>query len=208
MKRVIKGCFLCKLYGATKPYEPLPTAPLPKFRVQADHAIANVGVDYLGPLFVKNIFGNTDDVYPVHVVLYTCATSRADHLDLVPDPSCLSFVKSFKRFIGRFRIPKLFISDNATCFIGPELTSFALQIGTKWEYIIQASSWWGRGGFGSVWFKVLNNQCALGKSKLTYEELLTVIAEVEGVLNSRPLCYVYEDSVEEVLTPSHLMIGR
>ena len=48
----------------------------------------------------------------------------------------------------------------------------------------------------------------LGVAKLTYEELLTVLTEVEGVLISRPLPYVYSDEVEEPLTPSHLMIGR
>jgi len=43
----------------------------------------------------------------------------------------------------------------------------------------------------------------LGVAKLAYEELLTVFTEVEGVLNSRPLTYVYSDEVEEPLTPSH-----
>lgn len=38
--------------------------------------------------------------------------------------------------------------------------------------------------------------------------LLTVLIEVEGVLNSHPLTYVYNNEVEEPLTPSHLMIGR
>ena len=39
-----------------------------------------------------------------------------------------------------------------------------------------------------------------------YEELLTVICEIESVANSRPLCYVYDDSIEEVITPSHLLL--
>ena len=43
---------------------------------------------------------------------------------------------------------------------------------------------------------------------MTYEELRTVIAEIEGIMNSRPLCYLYSDDTEEVITPSHLMLGR
>ena len=48
----------------------------------------------------------------------------------------------------------------------------------------------------------------LGSARLTYEELVTVLTEIEGVLNSRPLTYVYEHELEEPLTPSHLMLGR
>ena len=48
----------------------------------------------------------------------------------------------------------------------------------------------------------------LSKAKLNYEELLTVIVEVEGILNSRPLCYIYDNEIDEVLTPSHLIFGR
>jgi hypothetical protein len=44
-------------------------------------------------------------------------------------------------------------------------------------------------------------------ARLTYEELLTVLIEVEGVLYSRPLTYVYDDDLEP-LTPSQLVIGR
>ena len=46
------------------------------------------------------------------------------------------------------------------------------------------------------------------KIKLRYKELTTVTSEVEAVVNSRPLTYIYEDEVEEVLTPSHLYCGR
>ena len=37
---------------------------------------------------------------------------------------------------------------------------------------------------------------------------LTVTNEVEAVVKSQPLTYIYEDEVEEVLTPSHLYCGR
>ena len=44
--------------------------------------------------------------------------------------------------------------------------------------------------------------------KLTYKELTTVTSEVEAVVNSQPLTYIYGDEVEEVLTPSYLYCGR
>ena len=37
---------------------------------------------------------------------------------------------------------------------------------------------------------------------------LRVTSEVEAVANSWPLKYMYQDEVEEVLTPSHLYCGK
>jgi len=48
----------------------------------------------------------------------------------------------------------------------------------------------------------------LGNAKLTFDELSTVLSEIECTLNSRPLTYSYEEPGEQVLTPSHLMLGR
>ena len=48
----------------------------------------------------------------------------------------------------------------------------------------------------------------LKNAKLTYEDLLTAVVEIECVLNSRPLTYVSTEDIEEPLTPSHLLTGR
>ena len=48
----------------------------------------------------------------------------------------------------------------------------------------------------------------LGNARLTFDELFTVLVEVEGTLNSRPLTYEYDETSEEVSTPSHLLFGR
>ena len=45
------------------------------------------------------------------------------------------------------------------------------------------------------------------RASVTFEELLTVITEIEAVMNSRPLTYISGD-VAEVLTPGHLLIGK
>ena len=44
------------------------------------------------------------------------------------------------------------------------------------------------------------------KAKLQYEDLTTILAEIEAVLNSRPLTYIHADSTN-VLTPFHLYCG-
>ena len=48
----------------------------------------------------------------------------------------------------------------------------------------------------------------IGLAKLTYDELLTAVTEVEAIVNSRPLSFISSDDLEEPLTPSHLLIGR
>ena len=48
----------------------------------------------------------------------------------------------------------------------------------------------------------------LGNAKLTLDESNSVLVEVEGTLNSRPLTDAFEEFEGEVLTPSHLIYGR
>ena len=43
---------------------------------------------------------------------------------------------------------------------------------------------------------------------LSYDELNTIVIEIESIINSRPISYLSTDNIEEPLTPSHLMIGR
>ena len=50
--------------------------------------------------------------------------------------------------------------------------------------------------------KVLKN------SSLSYEELETVLVEVENIVNNRPLTYVDTDTTGEIVTPNHLIYGR
>lgn len=78
----------------------------------------------------------------------------------------------------------------------------------QWRFNLERAPWWG--GFfermvGSV-KKCLRK--VLGNARLSFDELLTVLNEVEATLNSRPLTYEYDTPGEEMLTPAHLMYGR
>ena len=48
----------------------------------------------------------------------------------------------------------------------------------------------------------------VGRATLRYDELQTVISEVELTIYSRPLDYVYDENLEEAITPNHLLYGR
>ena len=155
-------------------------------------------------------------MYKVYIALFTCASLRAVHLDLVPSLHVQPFIRCLRCFVSCSYVAVLFISDNGKTFKASDLKQFLLKNGVQWKFNLPKSPWWG--GFferlvqstkrclkkvlGSLLKKVL------GSSKLTYEELLTVLVEVECVLNSRPLTYVYSEEAEEPLTPSHLLLGH
>lgn len=44
---------------------------------------------------------------------------------------------------------------------------------------------------------------------LSFEELNSTLTEVEAVVNSRPIFYVYDNPVEpEPVTPAHFLVGK
>ena len=50
----------------------------------------------------------------------------------------------------------------------------------------------------------------IGRAMLNYNELHTILVEIEGVITAHPLRYVYDDNegVSSPMTPSHLVNGR
>ena len=51
---------------------------------------------------------------------------------------------------------------------------------------------------------------AMGCANLSFEELRTLLVEVEGIINVRPLTHIHcdKDGIMYTLSPSHLMYGR
>ena len=84
VKGVIEGCVIC-LKQNSRPFRSLPAPPLPHYRINIDFPFSCTGIDYLGPFYVKNIFKNDpNELFKVYTALYTCASTRAVYLDLVP----------------------------------------------------------------------------------------------------------------------------
>ena len=61
-----------------------PTSQLPGFRFSGEFAFTSVGVDFAGPVYVKDFYHKSTDMNKAYIVLYTCGSSRAVHLDLIP----------------------------------------------------------------------------------------------------------------------------
>ena len=84
VKHVLRECIVYK-YVTKKPAQPVATPELPDYRVQCNHAFEVVGIDYAGPLFCKDIFSPNNDVHKCYILLFTCAFSRAVHLEITSD---------------------------------------------------------------------------------------------------------------------------
>ena len=154
-----------------------------------------------------------------YICLYTCATTRALHLELTSDLSTAAFIRCLRRYIARRGTPASITSDNAKTFKAADkdlkelfkhhnVQDFAANKAIQWNFILEKAPWWG--GYYERMVKLVKRSLrkVLGNARLTYEDLLTVVTEVEGVLNSRPITYVYAEDTEEPLTPSHLVIGK
>ena len=67
--------------------------------------------------------------------------------------------------------------------------------------------------FGGLWEATVKStkrhlSRVIGKMKLTFEELCTVLTQVEVCLNSRPLTALPCEEDMQVLTPGHFLIGK
>ena len=143
------------------------------------------------------------------------------------DLSTDAFIASLRRFTARRGKPTLIWSDHGSNFVGAarELKELAEFLGQQqvqglisdfctcqniqWKFIPEHSP-----HFGGLWEAAVKSakthlKRVVGEVKLTFEELATVLAQIEACLNSRPLApLTTDDDGVEVLTPGHFLIGR
>ncbi|XP_060554088.1 uncharacterized protein LOC132715131 [Ruditapes philippinarum] len=209
-------CVQCRMVTG-KPYTAPDPPPLPKIRVQDTSQFTVTGVDFSGALYVRS---NSRIEHKAYICLFTCASTRAVHLELVPDLSEETFIQAFRRFTSRKSLPHVMISDNATTFnaaantIQQLMRSMAVNDalhshGTEWRFIPKRAPW-----FSGWWERLIRLtkttiKKVLCRSYISYESLQTIVTEIECIMNDRPLTYVTSDIGDpDPLTPPHLLYGR
>jgi len=209
---------ICKRYEG-KTYDSAEVPDLPCYRVSEDPPFSHTGLDFAGPLYVADKRGtDTDKTY---VCLFTCASTRGVHLELTRGLDVDNFLLALRRFAARRGLPATIISDNAKTFKSsakevakitrsPEVLSYLANNRTTWKFIVEKAPWWG--GF---WERLIQDvkrslRKVIGRTNLSFEELRTLLVEVEGIINARPLTYVQndDDGTSYTLSPSHMMYGR
>ena len=174
------------------------------------------GIDFSGALYVQ-MNGTESKVY---ICLFTCATTRAIHLEIVTDLSTETFLLALRRFASRKSLPQIIVSDNGSTYLSAaeelkELLSSRNLIeslnrqGVIWKFIPKRAPW-----YGGWWERLIGLtktalKKTLGRAHVSLIVLETLVVEIEAVLNDRPLTYTFSELEEmDPLTPAHLLYGR
>lgn len=201
-------------------------ADLPRERVNPGRTFQHVGVDFAGPLIMKESLRRKSATSKVYICLFICLASKALHLELVTSLSTEAFLAAFSRFISRRGLPQQVFSDCGTNFQGAanRLRDFGKwyckestqddirhnisKIEVNWNFNPPSSP-----HFGGIWEAGVKSaktilRRVVGETVLTYEEISTLLTKVEAILNSRPLCPL-SSSPEETnyLSPGHFLVG-
>ncbi|GFY29798.1 integrase catalytic domain-containing protein [Trichonephila clavipes] len=151
--------------------------------------------------------------------------SKVVHLEIVSDLTTDAFLATLKHFVARRGKCATISSDNAKNFVGanrelkrlhnllkfPEekLSSYLSSEGISLNFMPPRAP-----NFGGIWEAGVKSfkfylKGAVGNLNRTLEEFLTIITQIEGILNSRPITPLSEDIDDlEVLTSGHFLIRR
>ncbi|KAF0712111.1 Integrase catalytic domain-containing protein, partial [Aphis craccivora] len=198
---VTRACPVCVRFDA-KPPQPI-MADLPAARVQQSRPFARVGVDYAGPLQMREVRLRKSRVYKVYIAVFICFSVKAVHLEVVTEFSTEAFLAAFDRFVARRGLPSEIFSDCGTNFIGADKQLQLLINSPDGQCAIsqaRASCQWhfnppSAPHFGGQW------EAAVRSTKRLLIRTM--------VLNLRPLTPLTTDPTDlEYLSPGHFLIGQ
>ncbi|XP_022810378.1 uncharacterized protein LOC111347393 [Stylophora pistillata] len=134
-----------------------------------------------------------------------------------------TFLDAFARFTTRRGVHKDVTSDRGKNFMGTEgelkklvrqldrkhLQNKTVELGVTWRFNPPAAPHFG--GAHEIMVKATkkSTHAVVGERDVNDEELITVFAGVDSLLNSRPLTYQSSDPRDDVpLTPNHFLQGQ
>ncbi|XP_055840613.1 uncharacterized protein LOC129908257 [Episyrphus balteatus] len=222
VKQYIHKCTICYRFRTKPAYQLMGELPSPRFNVS--RPFSHTGVDYAGPISIRAWKGRGAKTYKGYLAIFVCLATKAIHLEAVSDLTTQAFLAAFRRFTSRRGVCGQIYSDCNTNFKGAESELYRLlkdathdwknvaealsSQGTKWNFIPPASP-----HFGGLWEAGVKSvkhhfKRVVGNGTLTFEELTTLLTQIEACLNSRPLCPLTENPDDfHALTPAHFLIG-
>ncbi|CAF4927804.1 unnamed protein product [Pieris macdunnoughi] len=222
VKRHVHKCVTCIRYNASTKNQLM--GQLPSARVMPARAFLNSGVDFAGPINIRMSKGRGNKSYKGYISLFVCMVTKAIHLEVVSDLTADSFIAAFKRFLARRGHVSDIWSDNGTNFVGA--SKELRQIVDNASVATDVREWLGNQivtwhfipphapNFGGLWEAGVKStkfhlKRIVGDSTLTFEEMTTVLSQIEACLNSRPLSILPGDTTDpSPLTPGHFLVGE
>ena len=223
IRNITFQCLKCFRYRQTSTQQKM--SDLPAVRVREAFPFENTGCDYAGPLILKLYNGRKAKTSKGYICLFVCMTTSAIHLELATDLSTECFLAALKRFMARRGKCVHIFSDNGRNFLGAsrvlnemhqvlmsqqhnDIVSASLsEDGIRWTYIPPYSPHWGGIWESAVRSVKLHLRRVIGDTTLTFEQMNTLLVQIEAVVNSRPLGAT-PDTENNYLSPSHFLLGR
>lgn len=217
VKKITRKCSRCKILTATP--APPQMAPLPKARLSPfTPAFTYTGIDCFGPIEVT--VGRRREKR--WVVLFTCLTVRAVHIEIIHGMDYDSFIMALRNFMQRRGEPREIFSDNGTNFVKGErilreeyekiamddVAKEFISPNLKWNFNPPESP-----HMGGAWERLVKSikhaYYSIPHTRTMNDQLLrSYLMEAENIVNSRPLTYVpLSAENEEALTPNHFLRG-
>ncbi|KAL0838847.1 hypothetical protein ABMA28_016875 [Loxostege sticticalis] len=224
IKKITHKCLVCFRMKAESAKQLM--GSLPQQRVTACKPFLKVGVDFAGPLPVKNSRIRRSVETKGYICVFVCFVTKAVHLELSSDLTTDSYLACFKRLIARRGLPSEVFADNGTNFRGAanqladlyrlhaasehqtRVQSFSAQQGIRFHFVPSYSPVFAGLAEAAVKSTKFHLKRILQKLVLTYEQLNTILVQIEGILNSRPLVPMSSDINDfSYLTPGHFLTG-
>ena len=227
VKEAMNGCVECRKRRVRACQQVM--GILPTERTTPAEPFEYTTLDLFGPYEVTDCVKKRTTMKAWGVV-FCCMASRAIYADLVSDISTEGFLKAYARFAAIRGHPRRLWSDHGTNFVGAkpalkelnqylngldhdEIQTVAAIKGTEWKWIMSPADSPHRNGAAEAAVKIIKT--ALGSltgvsSKLTWDELQTVLFEAANLANERPInahAQVEEDTVVYI-TPNSLLQGH
>ena len=116
VRSVTRSCVICRR-TSVKP-QPQMMGQLPIERLTPGPVFDNVGVDYVGPVYIEYGFVRKPTIVKAYICVFVSLSVKAVHLEVVSDLTTGAFIASLRRFIARRGKPSTSWSDHGTNFVG------------------------------------------------------------------------------------------
>ncbi|XP_065074640.1 uncharacterized protein LOC135698542 [Ochlerotatus camptorhynchus] len=195
---------------------------LPAARITAARPFSTTGIDYWGPITIQPAHRRASP-RKAYVVVFVCFCTKAVHLELVADLTTAKFLQALRRFVSRRGLCSVIYSDNGRNFVGAanELRQLVRSKEHQDQIAQECANNNIRGQFnppkashfGGLWEAAIQSAQrhfirALGTQTLAYDDMETLLSQIECCLNSRPLVPISDDPSDlEPLTPGHFLVG-